>query len=144
MRLGVASLLGIEVVRPLAVASLDAASHQEDDDGEEEEEDDNYDDESDDKYKSSGMKEQKKTKKRLVCPAFTLPAADHLAALDLLRQRSARDAIGRAKLAKAAKQAAEDEPRELAQRVRLLAALRASELRNRNEARRLLKLLDVR
>lgn len=127
MRVSVTSLLGVEVVRPSAVASLDTASHQEDVEG-----DDN----------SSSTKE--KTKKRLVCPAFTLPAADHLAALDLLRQRAARDAVERAKLAKAAKKAAEEEPLELAQRVRLLAALRASELHNRNEALRLLKLLDAR
>ena len=142
IRLSLTSLLGVDVVRPLAVASLDCEKHHKKNDNDEVE-DGGYDD--DDCLSSIEEKKKKGQKeKRLVCPAFTLPAADHAAALTLLQQRAARDAATRAEAILAAKKAAEEEPHEVAQRVRLLAALRASELRNRNEALRLLKLLDAR
>ena len=101
IRLSLTSLLGVDVVRPLAVASLDCEKHHKKNDNDEVE-DGGYDD--DDCLSSIEEKKKKGQKeKRLVCPAFTLPAADHAAALTLLQQRAARDAATRAEAILAAK-----------------------------------------
>jgi hypothetical protein len=134
VRVSVAALVGVDVVRPGAVAALDS-------------------DEKGDcsagggSGGGSGSSREAvhgghdgghgKTTRR-VCPAFVLPAADAAAAVAALRARAPTDA---AKRSAALPAGAGDEDR--GQRVRLLAALRAAEVRNRSEAIRLLGLLGA-